>query len=243
MPHKILIVIPCYNEAASIAGVIGEIKAMSNIDATACVVNDCSADATAAIAKSSGAVVINLPINLGIGGAVQAGLIYALRNGYDMAVQVDGDGQHPPAEIIKLITCKERTGANVVIGSRFIRGHATFRSTALRRMGIYYFHLLNKFFTGKSIYDSTSGFRLFDRKALEIAANWYPDEYPEPESLVLFSKAGLTVAEVPVQMRERQRGVSSIRHFGSLYYMLKVTIAMFYSYIRYTKKRIWQEYS
>jgi hypothetical protein len=161
-----------------------------------------------------------------------------MQNNYDLAIQLDGDGQHLPAELHKLINHHNRSGANVVIGSRFI-AKSGYRSTPGRRAGIYYFHLLSKLFAKKNIYDCTSGFRLFDRKALEIASAFYPDEYPEPESLVLFSRCGLTIAEVPVQMRARQGGKSSIRHFNSLYYMVKVSIAMFFSYLRYSKKTVW----
>jgi hypothetical protein len=164
---------------------------------------------------------------------VQTGILYARDNGFDIAIQLDGDGQHPPKELAKMINYHLQTGANVVIGSRFLEKKG-FQSSFARRMGIKYFHLLNRIMTGLSIYDSTSGFRLFDRKAIEIAAVNYPDEYPEPESLVVFSKAGLKIAEVAVVMSHRLGGKSSIRHFGSLYYCIKVSLAMLFSFIRKT---------
>ena len=162
---------------------------------------------------------------------MQTGIRYALEQGFDIAIQLDGDGQHPPKELPKLISHHLETGANVVIGSRFLEKEG-FQSSFARRMGIKYFHLLNRIMTGLIIYDSTSGFRLFDRAAIKIASNYYPDEYPEPESLIIFSKAGLKIAEVAVVMSARQGGQSSIRHFGSLYYCIKVSLAMFFSFIR-----------
>ena len=146
---------------------------------------------------------------------------------------MDGDGQHPPKELIKLLNHQKTTGANVVIGSRFIE-NVGFQSSASRRAGIRYFYRLNKLFTGKKIYDSTSGFRLFDKKAISLGARYYPDDYPEPESLVMFSKYGLAIEEVPVIMSHRLGGQSSIRNFSALYYCIKVTIAMFFSFIRKT---------
>jgi glycosyltransferase involved in cell wall biosynthesis len=234
MPGKVLIVIPCYNEEASLPSVLNELQQTTlpgDYQMSVLVVNDCSKDNTSAVARKSQAIVIDLPVNLGIGGAVQTGILYARDNGFDIAIQLDGDGQHPPKELAKLIGFHLQTGANVVIGSRFLEKEG-FQSSFARRMGIKYFHLLNRIMTGLSIYDSTSGFRLFDRKAIEIAAVNYPDEYPEPESLVVFSKAGLKIAEVAVVMSARLGGKSSIRHFGSLYYCIKVSLAMLFSFIR-----------
>ena len=236
MPGKVLIVIPCYNEEASLPSVLNELEHTTlpgDYQMSVLIVNDCSKDNTSAVARKSQAIVIDLPVNLGIGGAVQTGILYARDNNFDIAIQLDGDGQHPPKELAKLINYHLETGANVVIGSRFLEKEG-FQSSFARRLGIKYFHLLNRIMTGLSIYDSTSGFRLFDRKAIEIAATNYPDEYPEPESLVLFSKAGLKIAEVAVVMSARLGGQSSIRHFGSLYYCIKVSLAMLFSFIRKT---------
>lgn len=230
----ILIIIPCFNEQASLPQLLADlnnVKLPEKYKLTAAVVNDCSRDNTREVSKSLKANLIDLPINLGIGGAVQSGLKYALLNNYDAAIQMDGDGQHPPSELGKLLACFEQTNASLVIGSRFIEKEG-FQSSFLRRLGISYFHLLNKFFTGMSIYDSTSGFRLFDRKAIKLGADYYPDDYPEPESLVVFSRAGLAITETPVIMAHRTGGQSSIRSFTSFYYCLKVTLAMFFSSIR-----------
>jgi len=234
MPGKVLIVIPCYNEEASLPGLLPELLSTTlpnGCQLEVLIVNDCSKDNTSAVAKKHNATVIDLPVNLGIGGAVQTGILYARENDFDIAIQLDGDGQHPPKELPKLINHQLETGANVVIGSRFLEKQG-FQSSFARRMGIKYFHWVNRLMTGEQIYDSTSGFRLFDRKAIAVASGYYPDEYPEPESLVVFSKVGLKIAEVPVIMAERQGGQSSIRSFGSLYYCFKVSLAMFFSFIR-----------
>ena len=234
MDLKILVIIPCFNEQAALPHLLNDLNHLDLPEGClleVAVVNDCSIDKTGEIAQKHKVKLIDLSVNLGIGGAVQSGLKYALQENYDVAIQVDGDGQHPPKEIIKLLSCYEATGASLVIGSRFIEKEG-FQSTFMRRMGVGYFHWLNKFFTGKSIYDSTSGFRLFNRQAITLGANYYPDDYPEPESLVVFSRAGLAIKEVPVIMLERNGGKSSIRNFTSLYYCIKVTLAMFFSYIR-----------
>jgi glycosyltransferase involved in cell wall biosynthesis len=236
MTDKLLLIIPCYNEEAALPGLLVELNALDisgHYQKEIVVINDCSADSTRIIAEKFGATVLNLPVNLGIGGTVQTGLLYAYNHHFNIAVQIDGDGQHPPAELIKLLNCHESTRANLVIGSRFIEKQG-FQSSFFRRLGIGYFHWLNKVFTGQRIFDSTSGFRLFDAKAIQLAAHYYPDEYPEPESLVFFSKAGLVIKETPVIMAKRNGGQSSIRNFASLYYAIKVTIAMLFSSIRKT---------
>jgi glycosyltransferase involved in cell wall biosynthesis len=236
MLKQLLIIIPCYNEQASLPALLAELihVKIPGYAITPLVVNDCSTDDTYAIARQHQIKVIDLPINLGIGGAVQSGLLYAAQYNFDQAIQMDGDGQHPPKELIKLLNCYENTNANLVIGSRFIEKEG-FQSSFTRRLGIGYFHSLNKAFTGLNIYDSTSGFRLFDRRAIELASVDYPDEYPEPESLVYFAKAGLSIKETPVIMANRVGGQSSIRNFASLYYCIKVTLAMLFSAIRKTK--------
>jgi glycosyltransferase involved in cell wall biosynthesis len=234
MKVKTLIMLPCYNEQHSLPKLLDDLMTTNHPEKYSLhivVINDCSKDDTAKVAKQYKVNLINLPVNLGIGGAVQSGLKFALRNDFDLAVQMDGDGQHPPGELHKLLDCYEKSGANVVIGSRFIEKKG-FQTSFVRRMGIRYFHWLNKLMTGKSIYDSTSGFRLFDKKAIALAATNYPDDYPEPESLIIFSKAGFTIAETPVQMLERTTGKSSIGKSASIYYTIKVTLAMFFSFIR-----------
>ncbi|MGZ3756505.1 MAG: glycosyltransferase family 2 protein [Mucilaginibacter sp.] len=234
MSPKVLIIIPCYNEEASLPHVLKQLalaKLPSAYEMKVIVVNDCSTDNTKAAAKKHNITVLDLPVNLGIGGAVQTGIKYAQKHNFDLAIQLDGDGQHPPAEIIKLINAYERLSSNVIIGSRFIDKQG-FQSSLMRRVGIRYFYWLNRIFIGKAIFDSTSGFRLLDKKAIQIAAKNYPDEYPEPQSIVMFSKLGLTVNEVPVIMSHRLGGQSSISATASLYYCIKVTIAMLFSFIR-----------
>jgi glycosyltransferase involved in cell wall biosynthesis len=234
MTTKILVILPCYNEADSIVDLITELNNFRNSSSFQfdfIVINDCSKDETSALVRKCNIPVIDLPINLGIGGAMQTGYKYALQNGYDVAIQMDGDGQHPPSELQKLLEKYFDTKVNIVIGSRFIDNQG-FQSSFFRRLGIKYFHWLNRIFTGNSIYDITSGFRLYDKKAIELVAWNYPDEYPEPESLILFAKEKLVIKEVPVLMRERQGGVSSIKNFSQLYYMFKVSLAMIFSKIR-----------
>lgn len=234
MRKKVLIIIPCYNEEASLPMVLDGLhntKLPAGYAMSIVVINDCSKDGTAKAAQQHGVTVLDLPMNLGIGGAVQTGLKFAARNNFDLAIQLDGDGQHPPVEIVKLLGAFENTGADVVIGSRFIDKEG-FQSSRVRRMGIRYFYWLNRMFTGNHIFDSTSGFRLFNKKTIAVAADNYPDDYPEPESLVIFAKAGLKIKEVPVNMRGRLSGVSSINSGASLFYCIKVTISMLFSYIR-----------
>jgi glycosyltransferase involved in cell wall biosynthesis len=231
---KIAVVIPAYNEQEAIAGVVGEINAIaqsSGLNIQPVVVNDCSLDNTWHIVSRLNCIGLNLPINLGIGGAVQTGFKYAFRNGFTHAVQVDGDGQHPAAEIPRLYEAMKQQGLDVIIGSRFLENKG-FQTSLMRRTGIGYFKWLNKLLTGQVITDSTSGLRMIDRKVLACVNQYYPDEYPEPEAIVIYSKRGFKIGELPVQMRERQGGVSSISPFGSVYYMVKVTLAILFTYMR-----------
>ena len=241
MVKRIAVVVPAYNEEKNIAGVVNEINAIkSEIDfiLDVVVINDCSQDHTENIASKLNCILINLPVNLGIGGAMQTGFKYAYENKYDFAMQVDGDGQHPPAEIPKLTKAITQNGFDVIIGSRFIE-NGGFMSTFSRRLGITFFKYLIRFFCGITITDSTSGFRIINDKALAIVNEYYPDEYPEPESIILFKKNNLKIGEIPVKMRKRQGGVSSIRKFTSIYYMLKVSLAIFFTYIK-TKPTTWK---
>jgi glycosyltransferase involved in cell wall biosynthesis len=235
---RIAVVIPAYNEEQSISKVVESVHnaaAKFQLPLTPVVVNDCSKDATGEIISSIRCVALHLPVNLGIGGAVQTGMKYAFENNFDYAVQMDGDGQHPSEELIKLIECASRENADVVIGSRFISGEG-FQSTFMRRVGIGFFSNFINFLTGYKIEDTTSGYRLFNRKALALIDVYYPDEYPEPEAIIYFSKSNLKVVETPVKMLERQGGVSSIGFYASVYYMLKVSLALIFTYIRLYKK-------
>ncbi len=231
---KILIVIPCFNEQAAIAEVVRTIQhtaRQERLDADVLVVNDCSTDDSIRIIQSLNCLCLDLPVNLGIGGAMHAGYKYAFRHGYDIAVQMDGDGQHPAHELPKILTPLLQDRADVVIGSRFLTGEG-FQSSLARRMGIRYFRWLNQLLIGQTIYDSTSGFRAFNRKTLAVVEQYYPDEYPEPEAIVQFGLYGLRMLEVPVVMQERQGGVSSINTSRAVYYMAKVSLGIFFIYLR-----------
>jgi len=220
---KTLIIIPAYNEAKNLAGLLGRIKSVCP-EHDLIVVNDSSSDNTLSVCRRYGVNVIDLPVNLGIGGAVQSGYRYALYKNYDAAVQVDGDGQHNPEYIANLLAELEK-GANICIGSRFITKKG-YQSSRTRRFAIRYFSGLIHLFTGCRITDPTSGFRACDRKALKLFAADYPQDYPEPESIVNAAKKKLRVVEVPVVMNERKEGKSSITRLKSVYYMIKVSLAI-----------------
>lgn len=231
---RIAVIIPAYNEEASIEAVVNNVRKIGkehSLLLVPVVVNDCSKDNTAAIIDDLDCIAIHLPINLGIGGAVQTGFKYAFSKGYDYAIQTDGDGQHPAEEIPKMVEMLEKNELDVVVGSRFITKEG-FQSSTLRRIGIRYFMWLNQALIGLKITDNTSGFRLINRKALSIVTEYYPDEYPEPEAIILYHKKGLRIGELPVVMRERQGGVSSISSSRSVYYMFKVTLAIVFTYFR-----------
>lgn len=231
MQKKILAIVPAYNEEKNITIVVDEIKSsIPNCDVL--VINDCSKDTTSAAAKKTGkANVVDLPCNLGIGGAVQTGFIYAYRNDYDYAVQIDGDGQHIPSEVNRLVEKIEETGCDMVIGSRFLDTES-FRTTAARRAGIKLFTFLYRILLGIKITDGTSGFRIYNKKAIKFLSRYYPDDYPEPEAIVILVRNKFKVCEVGVKMRERINGKSSITPIKSLYYMVKVVMSIFFSHIR-----------
>ncbi|HHJ8157675.1 TPA: glycosyltransferase family 2 protein, partial [Streptococcus pyogenes] len=219
-----LIIIPAYNESSNIVNTIRTIESDAS-DFDYIIIDDCSTDNTLAICQKQGFNVISLPINLGIGGAVQTGYRYAQRCGYDVAVQVDGDGQHNPCYLEKMVEVLVQSSVNMVIGSRFITKEG-FQSSFARRIGIKYFTWLIALLTGKKITDATSGLRLIDRSLIERFANHYPDDYPEPETVVDVLVSHFKVKEIPVVMNERQGGVSSISLTKSVYYMIKVTLAI-----------------
>ncbi len=222
--NKVIVIIPAFNEEASVGKVITEVKQFLP-DANVLVVNDGSSDRTSETAKGKGAIVLDLPFNLGIGGAMQAGYWYAFEKGYEVAIQVDGDGQHDPKEIFKLLKALEEKAVDLVIGSRFI-GDSEFKSSMMRRIGILIFSKVISWIVGHPITDPTSGFRAANRKAIELFAFDYPQDYPEPEVLVLIHKCGLKMAEVPIGMSKRYAGESSITKMRSVYYMTKVLLAI-----------------
>lgn len=218
-------IVPAYNEENTIGSVVRRIQALGE-GYDAIVVNDDSSDRTFSIAHQEGATVIDLPCNLGIGGAVQTGFLYALRNGYDACVQVDGDGQHPTEKIPYLLKTLFEEDLDVVIGSRFIE-KTGYDISFMRRIGIGIISLFLKMFTGISVKDSTSGFRAINARATRLFANNYPQDYPEPESLIFAHKYGFKIKEVPAEMTNRLHGISSITPVKSGYYMIKVLLAMF----------------
>ena len=222
---KALIIIPAFNEEDSIEHVVDNlIENYPQYDYL--IVNDGSTDSTAEICARRGYAVLNLPINLGIGGAVQAGYVYAKKNHYDVAVQMDGDGQHNPEYLQGMIDLIESGEADAVIGSRFVNREG-FQSSSSRRMGIVILSLWGKLLTGVRLKDITSGYRMVNRKLINVFANDYPSDYPEPEALVISAIYGCKVCEYPVVMNERTTGTSSITLKKSVYYMVKVSLAMF----------------
>ena len=221
---KVLVIIPAYNESENIETVISNIE-NCGYDVDYLVVNDCSTDNTKEILEKCHANYLNLPVNLGIGGAVQSGYLYADMNDYDIAIQIDGDGQHDPKYIEKLIQPILDGKADMTIGSRFIDKEG-FQSSKLRRAGINFLSSLIHLMCGKKIYDVTSGFRATNKKLTHLFANEYAQDYPEPEAIITSVMYGANVCEVPVIMHERIGGESSIKSFKSIYYMIKVSISI-----------------
>lgn len=223
---KILIIIPCYNESESILKVIDRIEKL-DMSVDYIVVNDCSTDNTLDILKKANANYLDLPVNLGIGGAVQSGYKYAKENDYDIAIQLDGDGQHDPQFIAQLIQPILDCEADVCIGSRFIEKQG-FQSSALRRLGINILSTCISVFYKEKVYDVTSGFRAVNKNLIDIYAKDYAQDYPEPEALATAILSHQRIKEVPVIMNERMGGQSSIHSFKSVYYMLKVSLAIIF---------------
>lgn len=219
---RVLIIIPAYNEAENI---VDTVQGVVDAGYDYVVVNDGSKDNTLSVCRANDINVIDLPQNLGIGGAVQTGHKYARDMDYDVDIQLDGDGQHDPAYLGKLVA-EIQNGADLVIGSRFLEQTEGFQSTFMRRVGITWLSFWIKLLTGKRITDPTSGFRACGRRATNLFAQSYPIDYPEPDSIAHALRLGMDVREVSVEMRERQGGVSSIGGFKSVYYMIKVTLAI-----------------
>ncbi len=228
-----LAIVPAYNEEATVASVVGELRRHAP-DFDVLVVDDGSTDYTGARAREAGAMVLRMPFNLGIGGTVQAGYLYALEHGYDYAIQVDGDGQHDAGEIRKLLDhLQTHPDVDMVTGSRFLcvdeEGH---RSTRSRRAGIAIFARVLSLITGQPVTDPTSGFRMTNRRGIELFARDYPHDYPEVEAVLMIHAHQLRSAEVPVRMRDRLGGESSINASRSAYYMIKVLLAIFVGLFR-----------
>jgi glycosyltransferase involved in cell wall biosynthesis len=222
---KILIIIPAYNEEKSLPGVIRDLRENISL-ADILVVNDGSKDRTEMVARDLGVMVLGLPFNLGIGGAMQTGYRYAERNGYDVAIQFDGDGQHVATEVDVLLEGLQQGKGDIVVGSRFLKP-GEYRPPFFRKLGIRIFSTVLSAILRMRVTDTTSGFRVANRSVIEFFARSYPEDYPEVESLVLLHRAGMTIVEVPVVMRDRTGGRSSITPIRSVYYMIKVLLAVF----------------
>lgn len=222
---KVLIVVPAFNEEKNIFKTVNEILSLKR-PVSVLVISDGSRDKTVSEAKKTKAEVIALPFNLGIGGAVQTGFKYARDHGFDIAVQVDGDGQHDVQYLETILAPVINDEADMVIGSRFLPPHLGFQSSFVRRIGIHFFAWLISFLTGCKVTDPTSGFRAYNRKMIKIFARYYPHDFPEPEAIVVAGRYQARIKEVVVQMRKRGAGNSSIRYLKTLYYMIKVTFAI-----------------
>lgn len=223
--------VPAWNESGAIGRVVGEIRAVdASIDVV--VVDDASADDTADVAEAHGAVVLRLPFNVGIGGAVQTGFRFALDEGYQFAVRLDGDGQHDASEITKILAPVQTGQADLVIGSRFVDGSGTYRPPLARRLGIRVFARLVSLLGGQHVTDTTSGFVALNRRGIELFAAEYPHDYPEVEATLVALRSGLRLTQVQVEMRERTTGSSSITFVRSLYYIVKVMLALLVASLR-----------
>ncbi len=232
LDHRLAIV-PAYNEEGAVGSTVAAIHdSAPGFDVV--VIDDGSSDATAERARAAGAAVVRMPFNVGIGGAMQAGYMYALDHNYDLAVQVDGDGQHDPAHMATLVACMEADpGLNMVTGSRFLDPSGEgYRSSAARRVGIRIFAWVVSAITGRRVTDPTSGFRMTDRRGIELFARDYPHDYPEIEAILLMHAHRLRSCEIPVEMRPRVTGTSAISSTQSIYYMVKVLLAVFVGLFR-----------
>ena len=227
---KKIVIIPAYNEEGGIVKTVTDVMENAK-DFDYVVINDCSKDNTLEICHEHNFNIVNLPVNMGIGGGVQTGYMYAYRNGYDIAVQFDGDGQHNASYLDSMLKKLVEENLDMVIGSRYIEKEG-FQSSGMRRMGIKYFTGLIKLLTGKKITDPTSGMRMINRKIMKQFSEEYTKDYPEPESIVTILKEGAKVEEIPVKMNAREEGVSSISPSKSIYYMVKVSIAVLIAAIR-----------
>jgi glycosyltransferase involved in cell wall biosynthesis len=233
MEFKTIILIPAFNEEDAILSTISNLKKYKP-DINYLIINDASTDNTETICKENNLNYISLPFNLGIGGAIQTGFQYAIENGYDIGIQFDGDGQHNPEYIEDLIKPIKDEEAEMVIGSRFI-DKVGFQSSKSRRLGIIILNIIIHLVTGFNIKDSTSGFRAFNKRMMSFLYKDYPKDYPEPECVVMAKRKGFRIKEIPVIMNEREGGESSISSFKSIYYMIKVSLAVLIDYLKYKK--------
>ena len=223
--ERLLVLIPAYNEQAAVRGVVSKVRQVVP-HADVLVVDDGSSDNTAQTAERAGAFVVRHPFNLGIGGAVQTGLKFARQQNYDVVIRLDGDGQHNPSDIPSLYAILQGSKVDVVVGSRFLGKSGRMHIPFLRRLGIYTFALLVSLLTGHRATDTTSGFVALNRRAVQALVTYMPQDYPEVESRIVLHKAGLTTLERPAHMQARLTGVSSIDSWRSIYYALKVSVAV-----------------
>ncbi len=232
---KLLILIPAYNEEGAVGGVVREVReVMPGVPVL--VVDDCSGDATRAVAQEAGARVLPLPYHLGLGGCVQAGYRLAFELGYDYVIRVDGDGQHDPRYIPKILNALERENCEMVIGSRFLNGEGN-HSGFLRHAGIVFFRAMLRPILGKPVRDPTSGFVGVNRTALALFSRSFPLEYPEIEALVVLQRKRFRFIEVPCAMRARRAGRSTITALGSLYYPIHVLLGVFVNVLKFERRR------
>lgn len=223
---KSLVIIPAFNEQAALPALIAEVRAVAPAT-DILVINDCSLDRTAAVARAQGVRVLDLPCNLGVGGAVQAGFRYAYAQGYSYIIRCDGDGQHPPSEIPKLVAMMAEGKVDLVVASRFLENdEESYKSTRFRYAGIQGLALLLSLICRARVTDPTSGFQMMNRPLISYFARSYPLDYPEPESLALLRRQGYRFCEVGARFRPRTTGVSSIQSSGAFYYMFKVGLAL-----------------
>jgi glycosyltransferase involved in cell wall biosynthesis len=232
---RLLALVPAYNEEGNIEKLVDGIRSCLP-EADILIVNDCSTDGTEGILSSDGGIsYLDLPFNMGIGGAVLSGFAYFLENGYDTLVRLDGDGQHPPSEAVKLVSAVREEGIDAVIGSRYLMKDAAY-SSRTRMLGIKLLENMSALILGKRFTDNTSGFRAYRRRTVEYLVKDYPSDYPEPEEIYYLTRGGYEVVEVPVEMLSREAGVSSISSLNTLYYLVKVLLTIFIKYMIGGKK-------
>lgn len=227
---KTLVIIPALNEQESIAGVIDLVRQQTPW-ADIVVINDGSTDDTSQIAAQAGAIVLHMPYNVGIGAGVQTGFRFADLQGYEIVIRNDGDGQHTPTDIPEMLRLLRETDADIVIGSRYLQDRG-YLGTPMRRLGSMILARLISAIIRQRVTDPTSGFSACNRRAIKLCAQIYPHDYPEPESIVILHRAGLKLCEIPVEMKERTGGQSSITAIGSAYYMVKVILAILVGLLR-----------
>jgi len=234
-PYRIAVIIPAFNEEGSIGTLVDELNEhVPDLDVI--LINDGSTDETARLARLRNLCVIDLPCNLGVGDAVQAGFKYAYEKGYDLVIRIDADGQHPPSEIPKLIAAITRHNVDLVVGSRYVE-NPTYSNTPMRALGIKLLSLFLSVICRTRVTDPTSGFWIINRNLLYYFAHDYPSEYPEPEAIALMRRHGYTYREIPVAFRPRTSGTSKIYGWGAVYYMLKVGLALAVNRLRPLNKR------